>query len=215
MGRWTHRSVVNARTLGVGAVALVALGAVSALSWFDVEPTKAVPEATPSEERAEATGSDLDSRVDRLHREVIALRRQKREPSTPVDPVPEVLEPDAELEELPTATPEQIELELDAHLEAEARDPEWSDETERAVAEVFSGDTFPGMHLVETACASTMCRVVVDAESDAAHDGFQTHMARTPPFDTQGFARLAGEPDAPRVTFYFAREGEDLREAIN
>jgi len=198
------------RTVGFGVTLLAGIGAVTALAWPNTEPTAALPEVAPM---AESPDRDIDGRVDRLHREVIALRRgQPREALPNADPTA----PEDEVAQAPPElTPEDVELELDAHLEAEERDLEWSEATELAVAEVFSGDMFPGMQLVETSCASTMCRVVVDAESDAAHDGFQTEMSRTPPFNTEGFARLSGDLDAPRVTFYFAREGEDLREAIN
>jgi hypothetical protein len=196
--------------MGYAIAALAALGAAGTLVWWPEAPPSEAPVDESDEPRAAASG-DVQQQLDRLRSDVRSLRSRQPTPPAddnappaeeqPVDPAPEV-------------TPEQTEAALDTHLDGEVRDPEWSHETEQQVLQVFSDDTFAGVALIEAECRNTMCRVVVDANSEEDSDAFQSAMPKVAPFNTQGFLRVLGDEEAPRVVLYFAREGEDLRDVV-
>jgi hypothetical protein len=103
---------------------------------------------------------------------------------------------------------------LDRFVASEARDPQWGPATERAARDAFAGPGFPGVRLVNVDCRRTVCRAVVEADHDEGLDGVHQALARTPPFNTQGFIQHLDDEFAPRLVVIFAREGRGLREAI-
>jgi hypothetical protein len=88
---------------------------------------------------------------------------------------------------------------------ADARDPSWSPQAERAVRDAFAAAALPGARLDEAACGATLCRVAVVFDSiEHRNDGYGgvIELVRWP---SRGFGRVS--PDDPlRYVFYASRD---------
>lgn len=97
---------------------------------------------------------------------------------------------------------------LDDQLTGEGRDATWSGETERALADVFADEIFPGSHLDDAECRSTVCRLRVSHDDDDVRQGFLAEIPSGPPFDGEGYFH---KPEGSQETVvYLVRRGHTL-----
>jgi len=102
---------------------------------------------------------------------------------------------------------EKIAEDLNAHLEAEVADGDWSTPTERAFTTSFAG--FAGRAAVGSVeCRATLCRLDVTYANATARSDFLDELPPGPFQNTTFF--MHAMDDGTKVTFYVARPGHPL-----
>jgi hypothetical protein len=120
-------------------------------------------------------------------------RRSRRNADEPLDEAPA---------EDPVATAAGM---LAARLESEPFDPKWSRDAEGRLLEHFAG--LAGEALAEARCRSSVCRVELAFESEAARDDGLASL--TLPWDSVGVYQM-DEADPRNLILYTTRQPEDV-----
>ena len=91
---------------------------------------------------------------------------------------------------------------------SQSDDPEWSMDTENAIQDLFTNESFDGAQLGSVDCQSSLCRLELNYDSENARDEFLAKAAHTEPLNTEGFFHLA--EDGQTTVLYVARNGHPL-----
>jgi len=75
---------------------------------------------------------------------------------------------------------------LDAELATESRDPTWSSQTERQIGSTLDGLASQGLRLDSSQCSTSLCKVIVKAETAANALRVPTMIRSLPPFNAGG-----------------------------
>jgi len=100
---------------------------------------------------------------------------------------------------------------LDRRLLSEGRDASWGNEALARIDESVKSK-LPNATLVESTCASTVCRVVLKQESTDDQRTVGSSLSKSPPFDQGTFYRYDTSSVPPKTTLYIIRSGHDLAE---
>lgn len=183
---WRHSSLASA-TSGARAAAL---SAEVDLLRSAVEELRNRPESrpqivvmSPSAETPAGTAPQLDA----------------------MTPEPDSVDP-ASAEEQQQAMVER----LDQRLQREPVDRAWSWETSRKIRDVVEAPSVGG-RVVETTCASQLCRVVVGHASEASRLQFARDVASQEPFNQGAIYRYSTKDGEPTTTVYVVRNNHDIQ----
>lgn len=103
--------------------------------------------------------------------------------------------------------------ELDRQLAREPEDPQWSQQTESAIAS--SLQSVEGSRLLGVECRATRCQLELLHTDIAAQEQLLAHFPQESPFDGERIVRaLHDDPEAPRTIVYVARAGHSLLPAF-
>jgi hypothetical protein len=100
-----------------------------------------------------------------------------------------------------------------AQLKAEPRDPGWSTQTERQVAQALRTAAVGGTQFISAECHTTMCVVTLKNDNIESQRKASFHISRHLPLFSQAFYTYAMNDGVPSMTVYFAREGQLLPRA--
>lgn len=98
---------------------------------------------------------------------------------------------------------------LQERLAAESVDPDWAKRAEDALAESMSDVALEGAVMVDSWCASTLCRSEFLAEDPDSRTELLRALPRLAPWPADGFFHLDPDDDL-RVITYLTREGYPL-----
>jgi hypothetical protein len=98
--------------------------------------------------------------------------------------------------------------------EAQAVDPAWSTQAATAIAQSFStySQRLPGAVLLNAECRTTICRLEVGVEDEAAQEEVATLLPHVIPWSTH--ALIDFDAESKTVIFYASREGVTFDEAV-
>jgi len=140
----------------------------------------------------------LEQRVD----ELLAQQAGSREPS------------ESTAEERPSLTLAQIVernrsriQRINAALDSEPRDGQWSRDTSVELQSLFSSVVQPGSSLAETTCGETFCRMTVSHDNEQARHQFEA-FPRKVNMGVHGLIE-EGEDGKSRTTLYVVRKEND------
>ena len=149
----------------------------------------------------------LRKQLSRLSQEQVAMRQQ-------VDSLPESMASEPELDPIGAQAEEQAETKmwqqqavLEDNLRNEELDAEWARETLVKIEEGFHHEELAGVHLIDAACASTLCQVDLSIDSDIPVDEGMQRLSIHRPWDGPTFFSMSADGIA---RLYFARDGYDL-----
>jgi hypothetical protein len=164
---------------------------------------------------------DTSEDVEGLKRDLAVLQTQlKRLAADRIDPSEATTEDQSTVDqEEPTETaPKPVQTEAEKTLflahqfelkyASQSDDPEWSEETENSIQDLFTNAAFAGADLVSVDCQTSICRLELNYESDDARDDFFAQAPNTAPLNSEGFFHLA--EDGETTVLYVAREGHRL-----
>jgi len=201
-----------AKQLGLAGVAVSIGVAIGHLMTSVAAP--AAP-AAPAAAGQSAEVELLEARLAALSGQVSALQRSGRAAPAPAAVAPdEPRQEPAEDGDAPAPAPAISDDERAARmavaLETEPLDASWSATKEREIRDALDQDALRDAHLVDIACRSSMCRVVLDFDNEDEQLAVLTELPMDPAFEAGGFIRYTGSPDAPRAELFIARRGADL-----
>lgn len=147
-------------------------------------------------------------------RELRTVVHERVVPSEPATTIPEVVEPQANVEETTDLTPEEVRERTDAIVAAqeallegsfdrETGDHQWSAGAAAQLRAAYSGEGFEGMN-VEGDCKATLCRVKF---SYAGPEGEQQWRLLGERMPWPGATNASVNFQTQQGTFYIAREG--------
>lgn len=150
----------------------------------------------------------LLDRVQNLQREIEAIKRQSGSPQ-------------ADTEQISMADQEAVERErttqttafLESNFVAETKDPTWSLQAERQLADTFNSDEIAaGSRLQQLACQATLCRIESHHNDPAAERAFLTRVGRLNAFgDAEAFSERIEQADGSiEAVTYVSRNGHRL-----
>ena len=219
------------RSWAVGMTAVAAVSLVGS-QWLQTpEPTAASQQPVAgSDERAFAqsaavaepeTRREQAQEIERLADELVALRKQLSRLSQEqvvirqdVDSLPESMDAEPEMDAVGAQAEEQAETKmwqqqavLEDNLRNEELDEEWAQETLVKIEEGFHHEELAGVHLIDAACASTLCQVDLSIDGDIPVDEGMQRLSIHRPWDGPTFFSMSADGIA---RLYFARDGYDL-----
>jgi len=100
---------------------------------------------------------------------------------------------------------------LERRLGTEPRDVAWGNESLARASESLTARV-PSARILESSCASTVCRIVLSQSSAEDMRQLGNAIAESPPFDQGTFYRYDMTATPPKATLYVIREGHDLKE---
>lgn len=188
------------------ALVLAALALMSAAAWImRHEPSLA---RRGSERTAPAPAHPVDTpELAQLRAEVRALRGEVAEAkaSAAVRPAQEAEQNDraepAVFDEADAAATRAVTL--SNRFDAEGRDARWSRETARSIEAIFDDGSVPGTQLVATECRTTLCRVQLRHDDDAARADLAPRIAEKTPFGAGVYYVYSEDPR--QTTLYVSR----------
>ncbi|HEU4577824.1 MAG TPA: hypothetical protein VFS67_06200 [Polyangiaceae bacterium] len=206
-------------SVAVGATFLAALA-------FKSRPESAPSGSSKHSVRADLRGQvqalrakveGLQAHVDALRKQVAVIREDMASSATTTAVAPALRAPTASLsdtsEVLEANAEEQQELfsSLEARLESEPVDAEWSTHTVREIREVAAAN-LPRTRLDGVECGASMCRVAFHHDSREDQLGIGRTLGRLPPFSTGAVYDYDFESDPPKTTLFLVRPGSEFRE---
>ncbi|GAB4557426.1 MAG: hypothetical protein Tsb0020_01580 [Haliangiales bacterium] len=206
---------------GLGAAALILGRSVPAAQHFDagtsVPATTAAPQPSDGDYLAmHIELAHLRASLAEVRRDVIEANTARDRSAIGQDQEPEpsgasregtaaVLDPYDGLD--PVERDWAIADDLDAFLNAEEVDADWSAETEAQASDAIAED--PGATLISLRCRSTLCSAEIAYRSTDEREQAMDRLTRTPPFSTSGFVHMR-DSDPPESALYFTRQGHEL-----
>ena len=204
------RNIVIVIALVVGALAVAAL---VLWIWRAVNGGEAGV-------RAPAASNDLQEEIRSLEEEIEKLERKIEAPRPPVagrgGPAPAEPAEESDVPSRPVRTPEASSNAaaalLDERLSGEPVDAEWARGAARGIQESIAANAI-GSKVRAAECGSTVCRVVVEHDTEEAQKELGRSLAKQEPFRV-GTLYKYSDPGAPPVTtLYVLRDGETFRDA--
>jgi hypothetical protein len=217
----------------VPGLAVVAVAAAGVWSMRAQAPDAAAPPAAT--ESQAGNPADLERELKALRAELESLRqgqgRLARQveasggvaaPAAPQEVTVEEARPIApksihpgspEWQAMEAARKERV-AELDAELEAavntEARDREWAGQTEALVTGAFRGPELTGSRLARVECRTRLCVLEVEHEGQEARAELLISLSRVPGLQGQAVLRPSGDGTKLASRVYLSRAGERL-----
>lgn len=172
------------------------------------------PRMVASFSAAKSSSRDIEAltaQLQQVQRELDALRRQRdsNSVSEPSDTTLTLAEQEAQ-ERARTAQTTAL---LDNSFAAQPKDPTWSLQAERQVADSFNSDEIAaGSQLQQLSCQSTLCRIQSHHSDTAAERVFMTRLGRLNAFgDAEAYSQRLEQPDGSIETVTFVtRSGHRL-----
>ncbi|HKY35017.1 MAG TPA: hypothetical protein VJN18_03655 [Polyangiaceae bacterium] len=100
---------------------------------------------------------------------------------------------------------------LDRRLLTEPRDVQWANDSLGKAGQTLAAN-LPGASVLESTCASTVCRIVLSQQSEEDMQRLGPALSEAPPFDQGTFYRYDLESTPPKATLYVIRRGHNLQQ---
>lgn len=123
-------------------------------------------------------------------------------------PVPETPE---RAEQTPQQRHDQTATDLDVRMAREPADASWGRQAAAEIREAVVAGA-PSARILETECATSLCRVVVAHDSTDDQKGLGTALASLGPFRHGVFFHYDPDSASPRTSMYVIREGYSFRD---
>jgi hypothetical protein len=204
------------------ALATFALGAIS----LPRSKPASLPRSRPEPARVsspDVPGERAPSKVQvgRSSQEDTSAQARLQVPSTPPEPASSPANSADDEAEAPGEWTNPVERQrqqianlmrdLETRFASETFDPSWSRSMEQTLRSELATKT-TGSTVLESSCASTMCRIVLRHESSDVQRALAYTVTELAPFQTGVFYDYDKSSDPPRSTLYVMREGHELNE---
>jgi hypothetical protein len=207
-----------ARTMVVGLVGLLGVGAIAAASMARSKSPEGPRAAAPAGLERQGDEGRIEREVQALRREVAVLRVARSQelpvptPSagTPA-PTPPPRGPSAEDLERSRAEYEAAVAALASRVGAEPRDPSWSRPAEQRLSEALRSRTTPGTELVSADCRATLCGVTFRHDGREGQRAVPHLVGAALPYPAEMVYAYSTD-GAATTTVYISREGMPLAE---